>query len=343
MGPNTLALTCLSLLLAQAPNDVIFMKTRSFNLPFGIAPADRVKLRAVRLYVSRDQGRSWNKEMQIRPDETRFPFFAEKDGEYWFRTTIVDRNNQEWPKDVERGKYSQKVVVDTLPPRIEITSAKREGEYVVVDWKLLERHTDWNTLELQYKPYGPYADARWQPVPKFPQQAQGTMRFRPNMAQAVLLRLQVVDRAKNRSFSEKIVAGIDGTVNQVSHKPEAPRGQTRGVPDVAPPMRKVGNAGHPAFREPDPPVPLENKKLNNEPMLPPEPKNAQPKINKREDFSITSDGTSKDIVSGSAPSGKKETSQNGGALMTTPQKQLPPIRYINTPELVLRFEISKIG
>ncbi|MGF1582387.1 MAG: hypothetical protein ACFCD0_23930 [Gemmataceae bacterium] len=356
MGLNTFALTCLSLLVAQTPNDAIFMKTRSFNLPYGIAPEQRAKIRAVRLYVSRDRGRSWSKELQIRPDDTKFPFFAEKDGEYWFRITVVDHSNQEFPRDIEQGPPPQKVIVDTLPPRVEITSAKREGEHVVVSWKLLERNTDWNTLELRYKPNGPYVG--WQTVPKFPQQAQGTMKFRVDTAQAIVMRLQLRDQAQNLSFSEKVVASVDGTLNRVSYRQEGTiRGQS--VPSVAPPTQNGGKSGSPSFQRklppPQPPESFENKQFNSEAVPPPpepknvqprnvQPRNVQPKINKSEGLSITSEANSQDSKARSSPAtAKQEKTENAGPLIATPQKQLPPIKYINTPELMLRYEISKIG
>jgi RNA polymerase sigma factor (sigma-70 family) len=95
------------------PPDVVRLNVREFKLPVQIRPEERGKLRLVNLYVyvSPDQGKSWQRVGPITPEEDGFRFTAPKDGLYWFAIQEEYPDRQLRPIGIVPPQV--KVLVDT--------------------------------------------------------------------------------------------------------------------------------------------------------------------------------------------------------------------------------------
>src|SRR5262249_4280980 len=85
MAPGWLTWTCL-LLAAQtgAAEDVVHMNQRGFQIPIRIQPERKAEVRELILFMSRDQGKTWEIYNRATPDKPGFEFFAASDGVLWF-------------------------------------------------------------------------------------------------------------------------------------------------------------------------------------------------------------------------------------------------------------------
>ena len=104
-----------------------------FNVPFRINQND-VSFLEVQLFLSRDEGRSWQFYGRQKTDSTSFPFVADGDGAYWFAVKTLDRNRQLLPD----GKITQpelKVHVDTEVPRLEARVESDAAGRVICYWR----------------------------------------------------------------------------------------------------------------------------------------------------------------------------------------------------------------
>ncbi len=228
MSFPTLALGCLLLLPGQAPADVVAVKERNLNIPITFDEAHRSKIRQLILFVSRDQGRSWEQEgAPVTPDRTAFPFFAPADGMYWFNVMVIDTKNNRDPIDLYSVPPALKVLIDTMPPLMRIRTAERSGSDVVIAWEIQEANPDWNTFRLEYKPMDPHTVGSWTTVPlSGPAQLVGNTRFRVPTSGPIAVRLTLRDLATNEASAVKEIPS--------GHPPVSP-----GVPAQTP---KGGNS-----------------------------------------------------------------------------------------------------
>src|SRR5262249_15701465 len=75
---------------------------RAIQIPINFNPPRRHEIRELLLFVSTDQGATWNQEARAKPDSQFFSFYAANDGVYWFAIAILDVNNQLNPPDLKR-------------------------------------------------------------------------------------------------------------------------------------------------------------------------------------------------------------------------------------------------
>src|SRR4051812_29906619 len=83
--------SALTLRAAPIPTAPIYTKQRSFRIPFHYNSNElsRLGAREIRLYVSRDRGRTWQLDQTVfseqgrfNPDTNKFKFQATADGEF---------------------------------------------------------------------------------------------------------------------------------------------------------------------------------------------------------------------------------------------------------------------
>src|SRR5665213_1853469 len=88
------------------PTGPIYTKQLSFRIPFHYDSNElsRLGAREIRLYVSRDRGRTWqldktvvSEQGRFNPDANKFKFQATADGEYWFLVRTLDSKNHLHP------------------------------------------------------------------------------------------------------------------------------------------------------------------------------------------------------------------------------------------------------
>jgi hypothetical protein len=103
-------LALLGCLLAAAPagarvgppltdSDVWRTDSREFLIPFRVDPGRGDEINEVRLYVSRDRGKTWVKAGTQSPSSDGFPFTAPEDGLYWFSVQMVTSDGRPHPAD----------------------------------------------------------------------------------------------------------------------------------------------------------------------------------------------------------------------------------------------------
>jgi hypothetical protein len=88
--------------------------SRVFSVIAAIEPENVNSLDRVRLYVSTDKGRTWQKAGEERAKETIvFSFTAPKDAEYWFAVQSVDKDGKTEPKGARKFRPQVRIILDT--------------------------------------------------------------------------------------------------------------------------------------------------------------------------------------------------------------------------------------
>ncbi len=127
---------------AQEPTGgVIFFQYRQFKIPFKNEQKNIVQ---VRLYVSNDQGRSWQYAANATPQEQSFRFSAPTDGFYWFAVQTVDVQGKLFPPTQDDFRPNLRVIVDTVPPTVQVQPLPPRGGEVGVAWTVRDDNLDLN-------------------------------------------------------------------------------------------------------------------------------------------------------------------------------------------------------
>ncbi|MBI2803998.1 MAG: hypothetical protein HYX68_03335 [Planctomycetes bacterium] len=149
---------------AQEPSaGVIFFQHRQFKIPFK-NDQTTARITQVRLYVSTNQGRTWQYTATAAPIDQHFRFSTLHDGLYWFTVQTVDQQGKQFPAGVDDFKPNLKVIVDTVPPVVQVQPvAARNGE-VGVSWSVRDDNLDTalpDAVRVEYRVAG---SATWLPV-----------------------------------------------------------------------------------------------------------------------------------------------------------------------------------
>jgi hypothetical protein len=217
---------------APAAQDYYPFASRTIKLPIKYE-RDRKGIRQVKLYVARNGENTWYQESAVSPDRDSFTYFAKEDGIYWFTMVEEDLQGKNVPTDLTRTPPDLKVVVDTIPPRVQFTNVKRVGEEVVAEWALDDKHPDDNRTQVHIRPVG---SEQWKEVSLPPGWKSG-VRFNPGNSGAIQIRVTAFDVAGNRSEGLREVAGsTGGSTSTTSMSP------TTVVPPTTPVMPTGGSA-----------------------------------------------------------------------------------------------------
>lgn len=197
---------------SAAMPEPIFWKQNLFLIPYQWnSAADPSAAQAVWLYVSRDQGTSWQKISEAKPNVKAFNYHAEADGEYWFAIRTIDRSGQ--PRPAGPMQPELRVVVDTTMPEIEElrTTPLADGR-IDIRWSATDRNLDANSLRIEVQTD---ASDTWHTVPTTVSapDAYDTMTSRttwapPPGSRASAVRATVSDRAGNPAFFQTEAGAI---------------------------------------------------------------------------------------------------------------------------------------
>ena len=77
------------------------ISARELRIPVMVAIDRRGELKALRLYVSEDQGEEWKLSATIAPDQSAFHFVAPRDGEYWLAVQAVSKDGKTEPRNAD--------------------------------------------------------------------------------------------------------------------------------------------------------------------------------------------------------------------------------------------------
>jgi hypothetical protein len=157
------ALLVLSAAAARAqdapPPKTLYVRTHSFRLPLRLDARTRAGLREIQLHVRRPPD-GWRLHEAAPPDRTAFEFRAPRDGDYWFRFVLTDRDGNEAPGRIDQEAETLQVVVDTQPPEVDVHPVPVASGQVFLQCNIRDAHPDYASVRLEYQ----LADGRWRPL-----------------------------------------------------------------------------------------------------------------------------------------------------------------------------------
>jgi hypothetical protein len=197
----------------QESGGIIYSRYRHFKIPFQ-AGAGVQRLKQLQLYVSTDQGRTWQPAANAPPEQREFRFMTDRDGFFWFSVQTLDQENRLFPPTMDGAQPSLKVIVDTQPPTIHLHSLPSRGNEIGVSWDIRDENLDLSlpdAVQLEFRRAG---GGMWQPVPRNPALSQHY--WNPQTNGPVEVRLRARDRAGNwgEALTTVGLAGGQQVVNQ---------------------------------------------------------------------------------------------------------------------------------
>ena len=200
-----------------------FSAHRRFRLEYDIDAAGRGEVAEVQLWITRDGGRTWRLWGKDADLQSPFDVEVESDGRYGFRMVVVATNGLASPKPRPGDAPEMRVVVDTVPPVVEITGAVygqgHQAGKLVITWTAHDDHLANESVSIGYAtdPLGPW---QWI-VRNAPNSGEYAWRPDASAPRRVWLRIEVADRAGNRATA------AHGTPVDLAGL--APRARIRGI------------------------------------------------------------------------------------------------------------------
>ena len=127
------------------------MQHRNIQIPIVIPPERRTDLRELLLFVSNNQGKSWDLAAFAKPEHSAFVFHAPSDGQYWFKVQAVYQGGNREPADIYAASINMKVLIDSQQQLLRIITAERTGDEVYVAWEMTGTPADLMSLKLEYR------------------------------------------------------------------------------------------------------------------------------------------------------------------------------------------------
>lgn len=212
----------------QTPGSVAAMKlppqvyshNLAFELPMKMAPEWRAKVSEFRLYT-KTATTNW-KLLETGPQSLeRFNCKVPQDGEYWYTLVTVDLQGKATPADVTTEAPSQRVVVDTTAPVIQVqTTTNAEGDFCL-RCTIEDANPDPTSLKAVCKT--DTGDISLEPVPNQP----GTFRIKGAEPMQFPVLVSAMDMARNVgskevNVRELIAATLTPTGSAVTPTPNTP-------------------------------------------------------------------------------------------------------------------------
>ncbi len=188
---------------AQTDTDGVFHSPqRTFLIPFTTDKND-ARLKTVILHVSDDQGRNYNRAMNLpapgpksKDGSGQFRYTAPRDGNFWFVVQTQDNDGTLRPPNLNTVQPGLKVCVDTEPPQATLSPVLQPKDAPVgVVWSIQDDNLKLNSLRLEYRVL-PRTDWIELPVLKV---IQGEHDWNPGTTSEIEVRLSVQDRAGNET------------------------------------------------------------------------------------------------------------------------------------------------
>ncbi len=239
------ALVAVSLGQPPAPNvavaDYYPINSRTIKLPIKY-DKDRKAIRQVKLHVARNGENTWYQEAAVPPDRDSFTYVAKEDGVYWFLMVEEDLQGRNIPADLTRQPPDLKVLVDTLPPRVQFTNVKRSGEEIVIEWFVDDKHPEENNTRVHFRPSA--SDSYWQEV-TLPAGSKSGVRFPAGTTNPVIVRVTAYDAAGNKTEATRELGGPNAANTEVTSlsapaTPPVGTGIAVATNTVIPPQENLG-------------------------------------------------------------------------------------------------------
>ena len=122
------------------------VQTAQFKIPFNVDARGREELQ-VQLWVSADDGTTWQAYGSVPAEKKSFEFRAAAEGIYLFKVATIDAAGTSFPNPGP----PLKVLVDTTKPHAEIQADINEQGQLVVEVRVVDEHLDTNTAVLRIR------------------------------------------------------------------------------------------------------------------------------------------------------------------------------------------------
>lgn len=226
---------------SSAPTNmgVSFLGYPKFKIPFNV-DAGRNDLAEVQLWVSTDQGATWQMHGMAKPEEKQFEFRAAAEGIYFFSVQTVDQSGNSFPSQ----SPPLKVYVDTTKPETAIRADLNGQGQLVVDIRIADENLSQGTAALRVRTD---RNADWQAVDVsnlVPVDGiyEGQVILNLPQCREVGLAFEVLDQANNRGqASFRYVMPRTAQGEQDMTLASTPTSRSNSVTAVAPP----GDASQP--------------------------------------------------------------------------------------------------
>jgi hypothetical protein len=357
MGVGTVLWACVTLAVPAGAPETTYFNQRGFKIPVRLSNERRAEIQKLILYVSKDQGKSWECQERADPNTNAFIYMAQADGTFWFTIATVNARGEETPRDVLTSPPGQKVVVDTVKPVLRL-QAERRGEEVALSWNIEEDNPDLTSLQGEYQT----PEGRSFPIAVVPDR-QGQTTFRPGTAGDVTVRMKLKDRAGNEGEGVATVtpggsasggglltggnpqgvaepagkvtpAGGDGVRRADSltrNAKPSPESQALDNSLFPAPVNAGATLPGPAPSAGDPRKPAAAAGAVVSPARPPAPHDLGPGLGNLAPAPPLGSG---DKVAGPGPSGPLAGATRGA---------LPDLQYTNKRQVKLEFDVSRVG
>lgn len=139
-------LTTASALQAQDTEGVAHVQTAQFKIPFNIEARGTEALK-VQLWVSADEGASWQTFGSVPAEAKAFDFRAAAEGLYLFKVATIDSSGTTYPN---LGS-PLRVMVDTTKPRAELQTDIDGSGQLVIDVKVFDEYLETGSAVLRVR------------------------------------------------------------------------------------------------------------------------------------------------------------------------------------------------
>ena len=173
--------------------ETVYTGRHALKIPFDFKDEQikQLKTTEVQLLVSTDQGKSWKTAAKAKPQDRQFRYNAADNGNYWFAVRMMNAKNQ--PVQPGAPQVGLKVIVDDVPPLLEIKVRELSPGRVELTWQADDEALNLDTLEIQFREGD---NGEWKPVSVQPQ-AAGRMDLPVSAAGTLYVAGRVTDLAKN--------------------------------------------------------------------------------------------------------------------------------------------------
>lgn len=193
MGNESPALTADADTSQSIQQQAVFLSTAQFQIPFSIDPSG-TQPTAVQLFVSTDEGRTWQQQGSVSPSAGHFEFRAAAEGNYWFTVRTVDAAGTAFPSP----NPPMRVAVDTSKPEVAIQADLDHQGNLIVDIQAADSNLDLQSGILRVRTD---RETNWREIPVESLQPVGN-RFAGQIelilppCREVLMVLSIMDQAK---------------------------------------------------------------------------------------------------------------------------------------------------
>jgi hypothetical protein len=307
MGIGSFAVACLLAVGAGAPPDEWPMNQTQFKIPIHVKPEMQADIAELRLFCSRDEGRTWHHAGTAKASQDGFLFNTNGDGKYWFKVAVVNGKGVQDPADIYTGPVGQKILLKTTKPEVRV-DAQRQGEQVAAVWEITELYPRPDTLKVEYRT-ADAAEGIWNSVAVTA--GNSRVSFKPDGTGAVTVRVQIEDVAGNVGTGQATIAS--GAV-------AAPLVQTAMPPPPAPPPSGVSNSSASSGNS--------GSNWNTSPPGTPQPPTRPGEV----------------ALGSSLPTAPSQTLSGGPVAMPPAMRgALPALQIVNKSQVRLEYAVAKLG